>query len=120
MKTAQSSSRDYGEGPDLFLVEIIRVKKASKNQWQKSSVPISFPVAKLKLPNFSRSYTITASCHHRGSLTSGHWFTKLSTNHGWYELDDLKKKNFVPPPGNRDNSVVVLLLIAEDRLNLKA
>ena len=53
-----------------------------------------------------------------GSLRGGHWFTKELTNLGWYELDDLKTRNYVTKaPGLKDNSVVILLLIAEDRFN---
>ena len=50
---------------------------------------------------------MVGSCHHRGSLNGGHWFTKELTNLGRYELDDLKAHNYV----------VILPLIAEDRFN---
>jgi ubiquitin C-terminal hydrolase len=56
-------------------------------------------------------------CNHRGSLNGGHWLTKELTETGWYELDDLKTSvNVTNPPGLDDTSVVVLLLIAEDKL----
>ena len=60
---------------------------------------------------------MVASSHHRGSLNGGHWIAKLSTNHGWYDLDDLRGHNLPKnPPGQEDSSVVVLLVIAEDKL----
>ena len=54
-----------------------------------------------------------------GSLDSGHWFTKELTSTGWYELDDLKKENCITTPlGCRDDSVAMILLVAEDLLFL--
>ena len=42
---------------------------------------------------------------------------KVSTERGWFELNDLKSTNSLThPPGSSDTSVVVLLLIAEDKL----
>ena len=39
------------------------------------------------------------------------------TERGWIELNDLKSTNSLThPPGSSDTSVVVLLLIAEDKL----
>ena len=87
--------------PDLFMVEIIRVTKVSG----------------LSLPGFSRTYKVVSSCNHHGSIIGGHWFTKVLTERGWFELDDLKSVNSLThPPGLSDTSVVVLLLIAEDKL----
>ena len=100
----------------MFLIEIIRVTESKKHCWLKNSASISFPLERVDLPGFSRSYRVVASCHHRGSLTGGHWFTKVLTKHRWYELDDLKTKNLVTnPPGVKDASAVVLLLIADDK-----
>jgi len=114
VKTSHTSNRELG--PDLFLVEIIRVTESKENRWLKNSASISFPLLLADLPGVSRQYRVVASCHHRGSLTGGHWFTKALTKHGWYELDDLKAKNLVSnPPGVKDNTVVVLLLVAEDK-----
>ena len=116
-KTSHSSSRDYNS--DLFLIEFIRVTQVN-NGWIKNSLPIDFPVQDLKLPGFSRSYRVIASCHHRGTLRGGHWFTKISTVNGWYELDDLKPTCYrTVPPGTKDQTAVVLLLAAEDKLKQK-
>ena len=105
-----------GYNPDLFLIEIIRVAEL-KLSWTKNNASVNFPVSKLALPGFSRLYRVVATCNHRGSLKGGHWFTKMYTTHGWYELDDLKSKNSITKsPGINDNSVVVILLIAEDKL----
>jgi len=102
--------------PDSFFIEVIRVTE-SKRSWRKNNICINFPISNLKLPGFPRSYRVVASCHHRGSLFGGHWFTKMSTKLGWYELDDLRSENILStPPGLRDNTAVVLLLLAEDRL----
>ncbi len=78
---------------------------------------VSFSVCNLKLPDFSRSYKVIASCHHRGTVNSGHWFTKILTaNNVWYCLDDLMPKAIPTcPPGSDDDSVTVLLLAAEDK-----
>jgi len=112
-KRAHSSSRDYTS--DLCLIEVIRVSQINETFWVKNSLPINFPVRDLKLPGFTRTYRVLATCHHRGSLQTGHWFTKISTNSGWYELDDLKVKSLsTKPPGLYDQTVVVLLLAAED------
>ena len=57
------------------------------------------------------------TCHHRGTVNSGHWITKVLTNGGWHELDDLVGKSLVTsPPGVSDDSVTIILLIAEDKL----
>src|ERR1700761_7393285 len=77
-----------------------------------------FPNGDLKLSKLYRSYRVIASCHHRGSIKSEHWTTKVCTSMGtWYELDDLNvKPSSTNPPGISDSSVTVLLLIAEDKL----
>jgi ubiquitin C-terminal hydrolase len=115
-KTTQTSSRECSA--DTLLIEIMRVTGhgGGSRSWSKNSIPISFPTQNLKLS--SRSYRVAASCHHRGSIKSGHWTTKVCTSTGtWYELDDLKGKPSVTnPPGTLDSSVTVLLLIAENRL----
>ena len=42
---------------------------------------------------------------------------KLATNQGWYLLDDLASENLPSgAPGVTDDSVSVILAIAEDRL----
>ena len=74
----------------------------------------SFPLSNLKLPGSSRAYKAISSCHHRGSL-KGDWFTKELTKYGWYELDDLKKNSITKPPGYKDDSVAILLLVADDK-----
>ena len=114
LKTSHKLSREYN--PDLFIMEVIRATESSNNNWVKNNVSLTFPCSELKLPGFSRSYQVVGSCHHRGSLNGGHWLTKLSSSHGWYELDDLKPKNLpCGPPGVNDDSVTVILAIAEDK-----
>ena len=115
IKTSHKLSREYN--PDLFIVELVRVTESSRNNWLKNNASISFPVMSLKLPGFPRTYRVISSCHHRGSVASGHWLTKVVTNSGWYELDDLKSRSLpTSPPGLSDNSVTVILLVAEDML----
>ena len=115
IKTSHSLSRKYN--PDLFLVEVVRATESSRNTWLKSNACINFSATSLKLPGFSRSYRVISTCHHRGSVNGGHWLTKIATNTGWYELDDLRSKNSPTiPPGFNDDSVTVILLIAEDKL----
>ena len=109
LKTSHTLSRDYN--PDLFLMEVVRVTESSRNTWVKNNASLSFPVTDLILPGFSRSYRVS-TCHHRGSLNGGHWLTKRSTNHGWFDSDDLKAKNLRVT----DNSVTIILVIAEDKL----
>ena len=117
-KTTQTSSRECSA--DTLLIEIMRVTGhgGGSHLWSKNSIPISFPTQNLKLSKLSRSYRVIASCHHRGSIKSGHWTTKVCTSTGiWYELDDLNvKPSSTNPPGISDSSVTVLLLIAEDKL----
>ena len=115
IKTPHTLSRDYN--PDLFLVELIRATESSQNTWTKNSAILNFPTTSLKLPGFPRTYRVVSTCHHRGSMNSGHWVTKLATGAGWYELDDLISRNVLTqPPGVNDNSVAVILLIAEEKL----
>ena len=99
--------------------EIMRVTGhgGGSRNWSKNSIPISFPTQNLKLS--SRSYRVAASCHHRGSIKSGHWTTKVCTSTGtWYELDDLKGKPSVTnPPGTLDSSVPHYLLQKIDLLS---
>ncbi len=114
-KTTHTLSREYN--PDLFLVELVRATLSSGNTWIKNLANVNFPVTDLKLPGFSRAYRVVSTCHHRGSVNSGHWLTKIATGSGWYELDDLIARNFCTQlPGVSDNSVTVILLIAEDKL----
>ena len=117
-KTTQTSSRECSA--DTLLIEIMRVNGhgGGSHSWSKNSIRISFPTQNLKLSKLSRSYRVIASCHHRGSIKSGHWTTKVCTSTGtWYELDDLNvKPSSTNPPGISDSSVTVLLLIAEDKL----
>ena len=118
-KTAQNSERNY-KNPDLFIIEIIRVKPSdSKYGWAKNHAPLSFTVGDLKLPGFIRPYSVLGSCHHRGSLNGGHWITKILTKNGWFELDDLQR-NYSPtnPPGKHDDSISVILLVAKDKISL--
>ena len=113
-KTPHKSSRDYN--PDIFFVEIIRVIEKD-GRWVKNPVKVSFPRSNLQLPGFSGSYKVIGSCHHRGTVSSGHCFTKVLTSGNlWYNLDDLKLKVFSTcPPGYDDDSVAVLLLGVEDK-----
>ena len=113
IKTPHKLSREYN--PDLFLIEVVRATESSRNTWLKNDASIHFPVPSLKLPGFPRTYRVVSTCHHRGSVNGGHWLTKIATNTGWYELDDLIPRNV--PPGVSDNSVTVILLIAEDKLS---
>ena len=69
---------------DTLLIEIMRVTGhgGGSHSWSKNSIPISFPTENLKLSMLSRSYRVIASCHHRGSIKSGHWTTKVCTSTG--------------------------------------
>ena len=116
-KTSQTCSRDYSS--DVILIEVIRVSDLGGSQrWSKNSLPISFSTRNLNLAGLVRSYRVAASCHHTGSIGSGHWVTKVCTAADvWYKLDDLTTKSSITDsPGVSDSSVVVLLLVAEDKL----
>ena|SRR5690242_18636952 len=99
------------------MFEIIRVSKTN-NSWKKNSMPITFPVSGIKFPGSSRIYDVIATCNHNGSLTTGHWFTKLRIkNDSWYRLDDLQSANTIcGAPGIYDATTVLLLLSATDKL----
>ena len=108
-RTSHSQTYDYN--PDIFLIEIVRVRE-NLSRWNKNSICISFPIRNLVLKSFSRKYRVVASCHHTVTIKSGHWFSKILTAKGWFLLDDLKS-NVHPscPPGVQDNSAVILLLV---------
>jgi ubiquitin C-terminal hydrolase len=113
-KTPHTQTREYN--PNLFLIEIVRVIK-TRHRWVKNPIPISFSTDNLILSGFSRKYKVIASCHHKGTLKSGHWFSKILTVNEWFTLDDLKAYvHPTCPPGSKDNSAAVLLLAAEDML----
>ena len=96
---------------------IIRVTETSRNNWLKNGSPVNFTTVGVNLPGFSRFYRVVGTCHHSGSLTGGHWFTKVCTTLGWYELNDLRSQNLITaPPGLNDDSVVLILLIADNKL----
>ncbi len=102
--------------PDVFLLELCRVAVTPRGS-MKINAPLSFRTD-LKLPGFSRRYRVVASAHHRGTLRGGHWFTKVCTKGGWFQMDDLRKKHSVTdPPGFNDKTVAILLLIATDKLS---
>jgi ubiquitin C-terminal hydrolase len=99
-------------------MEVVRATEASRNTWVKNDASLNFAVTNLKLPGFPRTYRVVSTCHHRGSVGSGHWLTRIVTNAGWFELDDLIPQNLLSsPPGVRDKSVTIILLIAEDKLS---
>ena len=91
----------------------------SRLSWTKSFVPISFPSSGIRIPGSSKRFRVIGTCHHTGSLHSGHWFTKVVTNSGtWFELDDLKPSSLqTSSPGLSDSTVVILVLVAEDMLS---
>ena len=78
----------------------------------------NIPTSGISLPGTDRKYQVIASCHHRGTLRSGHWITKLMmVDKTWFNFDDLKPENQVTQaPGANDSSVVILLLLAESPL----
>ena len=89
VKTKQTSVRETTS--DIVLFEVIRVTQKS-NTWSKNTIPITFPIQDVML--FGRKYHVVGTCHHKGSLQFGHWFTKLCLNDGtWYTLDDLNTKH---------------------------
>ena len=48
-------------------------------------------VSRLPILGYRVSAAPMSTCHHRGSINSGHWIAKeFTTDGGWYELDDLK------------------------------
>src|SRR6185312_5951273 len=117
LRTSQQQSRTFK--PDLLIMEVVRARAHGNNFWSKNTSSISFPITDVKLPGFSRSYRVVGTCHHRGTVNSGHWITKVLTNGGWHELDDLVGKSLVTsPPGVSDDSVTIILLIAEDKLHV--
>ncbi len=114
LNTPHSMTHDYD--PDVLLIEIIRVTDAG-SRWIKNGSPITFPTVGVNLPNFSRFYRVVGTCHHSGSLSGGHWLTKACTARGWYELDDLKPENTpTNPPGDNDDSVVLILLVVDNKM----
>ena len=114
-KTSQIVSRYYN--PDMFIMEVVRVTEHSRNNWVKNNAPLSFDLKDLNLSGFNRRYNVVGTCHHRGSLDGGHWFTKVLTSKGWFEMDDLKRNCLqATPPGVNDDSVTIILAIAEDKL----
>ena len=108
----------YEHQSDIIMLEIIRVsekKRGNRITWRKNMLPISFPTSGISVPGTDRKYQVVASCHHRGTLRSGHWITKLMiADRNWHEFDDLRSDIFVTQaPGVNDSSVVVLFLRAE-------
>jgi len=61
-------------------MEVVRARAHGNNFWSKNTASISFPITDVKLPGFSRSYRVVGTCHHRGTVNSGHWITKVLTN----------------------------------------
>jgi len=114
-KTKQTSVRETTS--DIVLFEVIRVTQKSNNTWSKNTIPITFPTRDVLLFG-DRKYHVVATCHHKGSIQFGHWFTKLCLNNGtWHTLDDLNPKHRTSePPGSMDSTVVILALIATDKL----
>ena len=117
MWSGTNHKQKFEHGSECIIVEIIRVteKRGYRLSWRKNSTPISFPTTGISVPGTLRKYRIIATSHHHGSLSYGHWTTKLvMSNTKWYECNDLKKHNsFTQAPGTADSSVVMLLMIAE-------
>ena len=98
-------------------MEIVRVRQSAPNTWMKCDAAISFDCKNLTLPGFDRRYKVLSTCHHRGSINSGHWFTKVLTGKGWFEMDDLKSGNHSTGiPGVNDRSVTMILMAAQNKL----
>ena len=107
---------------DTILLEIVRVSQTRNGGWLKNNLRVTFPSSAFNLPGSTRKYRLIATCHHRGSLHSGHWFTRMrGTGSKWYEIDDLASHHReVQQSGKGDNSVVVFLLQAEDCYDYKS
>ena len=100
-------------------MEIVRVTQSSPTTWRKNCASVSFDFKNLKLPGFDRLYKVVSTCHHHGSINSGHWFTKVLTQKGWFEMDDLKAKcSTTRPPGVTDNSVTLILMVGQNKLRV--
>ena len=117
-KTGQHAT--YESHSDIILFELIRVHEAkeySRRHWLKYTIPINFSTRNISLFG-TRKYHVTATCHHKGSLAQGHWYTKVClSDERWYELNDLKPRHTKSSrPGIKDSTVVVLLCVAADRL----
>src|SRR5947209_2000389 len=101
------------------MFEIIRVTKVN-SRWIKNTTPISFPTNGIVFPGSDRIYNVIGACNHKGSLRSGHWFTKLRmSDNRWFVLDDLQSQHRVSDaPGINDSSTVVLVLVADDKVHM--
>jgi len=117
VKTAHSSRREHHS--DLLFLEIIRVSRAN-TYWSKNYTCINFPLNGIVFPGSDRKYRVIATCNHKGTLHSGHWFTKLRMKENrWFALDDLQPKHLVTDaPGVRDSTTVLIAMIAEDKMSI--
>jgi len=120
--TEQRAQREYNA--DILILELLRgcqIMHKGQLVRAKHMLPIDFPVKGIKLPGGDVIYQVVGACHHRGTLAKGHWTTKMVTSGGqWYELDDLKPTHIkCAPPGERDSTVTMILLVAENKLTQK-
>ena len=119
-KTTQKSTPE--QVPLLLCFEIIRVTQKvinSRHSWTKNNIRVTFPTRGISVPGSVHKYRVIGTSHHKGTLLGGHWFTKVCTkNNQWFDLDDLRFGNHASSgPGSEDNSVVILILLAEHVLS---
>ena len=114
--TPQESSCSFNG--ELILIEIVRV--IFKDEKQRNDSSVFFPLKGISLPEMPGTFSPIATCHHTGSLDSGHWFARVRlSNDSWYEIDDTKGRHAVITSVGESSgsaSLVMLMLMSDSHL----
>ena len=108
IKTSQSLSWQLEN--DFVLLELLRGEERSK----KIRGKVLFDPTGILIQG--QRYQIIASSHHNGSISAGHWFTKVKTQKNvWWMLDGLNSEPALTnTPGNFDDGSLTFLVLMKN------
>ena len=111
--TSQRSSCSFENS--IVLIEIVRVL-TFRGEKSRNNSSVYFPLTGISLPGRSGTFSVVATCNHRGSFDTGHWFSQIQLSDGaWFKIDNLEGRHIPLPTIGKDNvgssSVVLLMLL---------
>ena len=108
IKTQQSVSWKLGN--DFILIELLRGEERAKKTHAKITYDPNGIIIQDQL------YHLIASAHHTGSISSGHWITKIKAQKNlWFSLDGLKSVPIITKQYD-DGSLTFLLVMKKTKI----
>jgi len=99
--TSQRSSCSFENS--IVLIEIVRVL-TFRGEKSRNNSSVYFPLTGISLPGRSGTFSVVATCNHRGSFDTGHWFSQIQLSDGaWFKIDNLEGRHIPLPTIGKDN-----------------